>query len=237
MRALAREWADSALLCAPQLAIVRNGSPYTIVAYAVSFKSTRRDGKWDKHLSQFKYPDAVVATDPDTALVLRDREIRPSEQRLVAMNFEVDPNLDNSWIPQMARAQHAELAEFAGQKGFSELEIAIDAILFEDGRLLGDNQSQLDNYFLAYFNRKQELYRATVALMADRRSLGEALATLKSIPPWAVEEGKEPESEARLAIGEATWMRTRFGEKRAADAVRRAVRTAPFAIRAIGTQR
>jgi hypothetical protein len=226
------KWADAALHSSPQLAIVRNESPHTIVAYAVSFKSIRPDGKWDFHHIEFRYPDAVVTTDPEVASMLRDREIRPSEQRLVSRYFEIDPALDNSWLPQLVDWQKKELGPLALGQGY-ELEIAVDAVLFEDGRLLGPNHSQMDTRFLLLLQRKQELYRAATDLMTSGNSLDDALVKLKSAVPAAAEkiEAMSIVDADRAAIGDALRLRARYGPDRAADAIRRAEQQSPFAIR------
>lgn len=238
VRKEAGKWAGAALLYSPQLVIVRNESPHTIVAYAISFKSIRPDGKWDFHHIEFKYPDAVVTTDPEIASMLRDREIRPSEQRLVSRYFEIDPGLDNSWLSQMVDMQKQDLGTFARGEGFAALEIAVDAVLFEDGRLLGANQSQMDTRFLLLLQRKQELYRAATELMASGNSLDEALAKLKSaIPATAVEMQELLNVDAsRAAIGDVLRLRARYGEDRVADAIRRVAQQSPFAIRKVATQ-
>jgi hypothetical protein len=238
VRREAGKWADAALRSSPQLVIVRNESPYTIVAYAVSFKSIRPDGKWDFHHIEFKYTDAVVTTDPEVASMLRDREIRPSEQRLVSRYFEIDPALDNSWLPQIVDVQNKDLGQFALGQGFSELEIAVDAVLFEDGRLLGPNQSQMDTRFLLLLQRKHELYRAATDLMASGNSLDDALVKLKSALPAAAENMGELLNidAARTAIGDVLRLRARHGGDRAADAIRRAVRQSPFTIQKVATQ-
>jgi hypothetical protein len=238
VRKEAGQWAGAALRSSPQLVIVRNESPHTIVAYAISFKSTRRDGIWDFHHIEFKYPDAVVTTDPEIAVMLRDREIRPSEQRLVSRYFEIDPGLDNSWLPQMVDMQTKDLGEFARGEEFAALEIAIDAVLFEDGRLLGPNQSQMDTRFLLLLQRKQELYRAATDLMASGHSLDDALLKLQSALPAATETMEEMLNAhlARSAMGDALRLRARYGADRATDAIRRAVRPSPFTIRKVATQ-
>jgi hypothetical protein len=237
VRKEAGQWADAALLSSPQLVIVRNGSPDTIVAYAISFKSIRPDGKWDFHYVEFKYPDAVVTTDPEIALMLRDREIRPAEQRLVSRSFEIDPALDNSWLPQIVDFEKKDLGQFALGQGFSELEIAVDAVLFEDGRLLGPNQSQMDTRFLLLLQRKEELYRAVTDLMASGNSLDDALGKLKSALPAAAQSVEDMLNDhvSRVAIGDALRLRARYGVERAADAIRRAVRQSPFTIRKVAT--
>jgi hypothetical protein len=234
----ARHWADAALLASPQLVIVRNGSPDTIVAYAISFKSTRPDGKWDFHYIEFKYADAVVTTDPEIALMLRDREIRPAEQRLVSRSFEIDPAQDNSWLQTMVDFQKTDLAEFALGQRFCELEIAVDAVLFEDGRLLGPNQSHMDPRFLLLLERKQELYRTVTELMGSGNSLEDALRIWKSASPVAPEtmEGMLNAHTIDLAIGDVLRLRARYGVDRAADAIRRAVRQSPFTIRKVATE-
>jgi hypothetical protein len=237
VRALAGEWGDAVLLCAPQLAIIRNESPHTIVAYAVAFKSLRTDGRFDRHLIQFKYPDAVAATDLEAAAQLRDRELRPSDERLIGREFVLDPTLDNRWIADVARWQQAQLAAFAEPAGLAAVESSLDAVLLDDGRLFGENRSQLDKYFQAYLDSKQQLYRAAISLMSEGKSFGDALRTLKSTLPWAVEDGKEPDFDARLALGDLVQMATDRGEDHAARAVWRAVRSTPFAIRRVDPPR
>ena len=232
------KWADAALHSSPQLALVKNESPQTIVAYAVSFKSIRPDGKWDFHHIEFKYPDAVVTTDPEFGPLLRDREIRPSEQRLVSRDFEIDPALDNSWLSQMIDMQQKDLGEFTRGEDIATLEIAIDAVLFEDGRLLGPNRSQVDTRFLLLLQRKQELYRNVIDLMASGRSLGDALLKLQPALPTTTQAMEEMLDDhlARSAIGDVRRWRARYGDERAADVLRHAVRREPFAIRKVATE-
>jgi hypothetical protein len=237
VRKEAGQWADAALLASPQLVIVRNGSPDTIVAYAISFKSIRPDGKWDFHYIEFKYPDAVVTTDPDIALMLRDREIRPAQQRLVSRSFEIDPAHDNSWLHMVVDFQQRDLAEFALGQRFSELEIAVDAVLFEDGRLLGPNQSQMDTRFLLLLQRKHELYRTVRDLMGSGISLDDALRKWKSaLPAHETMEDMLNAHASDLAIGDVLRLRALHGVDSAADAIRHAVRRSPFTIWKVATE-
>jgi len=210
VRKEAGKWAEAALRASPQLAIVRNESQHTVVAYAISFKSIRPDGKWDLHHIEFKYTDAVMTTDPDVASMLRDREIRPSEQRFVSRSFEIDPALDNSWLPQMVDWQKKELEQFVPGQGY-ELEIAVDAVLFEDGRLLGPNQSQMDTRFLLLLQRKQELYRAARDLMASGHSLDDVLVTLKSELPAAGAMREAGFDVHSAALSDARRLRSLYG--------------------------
>ena len=236
VRKQAGKWAEAALRSSPQLAIVRNESQHTVVAYAISFKSIRPDGIWDFHHIEFKYTDAVMTTEPEVASMLRDREIRPSEQRLVSRSFEIDPALDNSWLPQMVDWQKKELEQFAPGQGFSTLEIAVDAVLFEDGRLLGPNHSQMDTRFQLLLQRKQELYRAARDLMASGHSLDDVLVKLKSESPAADEIREAGFDVHSAAISDARRLRSLYGADRAADVIRRAVRQSPFTIRKAATQ-
>ena len=136
----------------------------------------------------------------------------------------------------MVDMQKQDLGEFARGEGFAALEIAVDAVLFEDGRLLGPNQSQVDTRFLLLLQRKQELYRAATELMASGNSLDEALAKLKSaIPATAVEMPELLNIDAsRAAIGDVLRLRARYGGDRAADAIRRAVQSSQTACRRWG---
>ena len=82
--------ADTILGLKPFLVIVTNRSPRTVIAYTVTWTITRRNESTEVYHTQFKFPDAVAGTGAGLNL-LRGREIRPGEQRLLGMGFEAWP--------------------------------------------------------------------------------------------------------------------------------------------------
>ena len=117
-----------------------------------------------------------------------------------------------------------------------ELEIAVDAVLFEDGRLLGPDHSQMDTHFLLLLQQKLELYRAARDLMASGHSLDDVLVTLKSESPAADAMREAGFDVHNAALNDARRLRSLYGADRAADVLRRAVRQSPFTIRKVATQ-
>ena len=139
----------------PLLAIVANRNPRTVVAYTVAWTVTRRNQSSETTRTQFKFPDAVAGTGNGLAL-LQGREIRPGEQRLVGMGFEVWPV---EYVDSY-RDYGSRNAELLGD--VISLHIALDAVIFDDGSLLGPDESRLAEHFIAYVRAKQLRYRALV---------------------------------------------------------------------------
>jgi hypothetical protein len=94
----------------------------------------------------------------------------------------------------------------------------------------------MDTRFLLLLQRKQELYRAATDLMASGNSLDDALVKLKSAAPAAAEKIEAVFDVYSVAIGDARRLRRLYGADRAADAIKRAARQAPFTIRKVATQ-
>jgi hypothetical protein len=120
----------------PYLAIVRNQNPRTVVAYTVSWTVTQRNGMSEVHGTQFKFPDAVAGTNNGLSL-LEGREIRTGEERLVGVGFEV-------WPPEHVNTyRDFGLEEARRLMNVTSVELTLDAVIFDDGTLLGPDRSRL----------------------------------------------------------------------------------------------
>jgi hypothetical protein len=157
----------------PYLAIVRNHNPRTVVAYAVSWTRTRRNDISEVNYTQLKFPDAVAGTSHGLAL-LQAREIRRGEQRLVGMGFEAWP------------LEHLKLYRDVGREGrdslpdVKHLRVALDAVIFDDGEMLGNDESHLAEHFIAFVQAKQVLYRDVVVGLETGGPYDDVFAPLRA---------------------------------------------------------
>jgi hypothetical protein len=163
------EGAPVALELKPCIVIVSNESSLVVVAYSVTFWFTFRSGESHRHSVHFKYPDAVANTAADAAdngtgidsamalrARLRGREIRPGEQRVVGAGFELWPDADVVTY----RSSYLEMSET--RKDLTALQIELDAVIFDDGLLLGPDHAGLAEHFAEYVAAKQDVYRGMV---------------------------------------------------------------------------
>lgn len=163
------EGAPVAFELKPRIVIVSNESSRVVVAYSVTFWFTFRSGKSHRNSVHFKYPDAVAnpaadgrnyGTGIDSAVALgarlRGREIRPGEQRVVGVGFELWPDADVVTY----RDSYLEMSEIP--EDLTALQIELDAIIFDDGLLLGPDHSGLAEQFAEYVEAKQDVYRGMV---------------------------------------------------------------------------
>jgi hypothetical protein len=86
----------------------------------------------------------------------RGRERYPGEERLVGICFEINPSRDPYWVRDYATWQREAFADTR------TLEIDLDAVLFADGALYGEDTKRpaddatLAQNFTAFFMAKQQ---------------------------------------------------------------------------------
>lgn len=171
-RSLFRGNCEELLKLKPFLTIVSNQCDRTLVAYALVWNLAQ----WGTGVmfDQRKYPDAVSPASPR-----RGNEIRPGERKITAMGIEIHGGL---WGEQATEDFY--LCQFADWlREFNEtigLTISIDAAIFEDGEIVGPNESELDQAFLAYVDAKQEYYRAIVKRLDSGMPFDEAFAPIEA---------------------------------------------------------
>lgn len=158
----------------PFLAVVRNDDPRTVVAYTVSWTTTQRNGTSEVEYTQFQFPDAVAGTTNGLSL-LQGREIRSGEERLVGMGFE-------AWPPDYA-ARYLDYALPKAQRfrDGKDLCIALDAVIFADGTMLGRDEWRLAEHFIEFVHAKQALYRDIVLRLENGGVRDDALSPLRDI--------------------------------------------------------
>jgi hypothetical protein len=204
----------------PYLAIVKNRNPRTVVAYTVSWTVTLRNGMSETHHTQFKFPDAVAGTNNGLSL-LAGREIRTGEERLVGVGFE-------TWPPEYVNTyRDYGLAESEQLMNVKSVEIALDAVIFDDGMMLGPDQWRLAEHFIEFVRAKQSLYRdIVVGLENGEHDVVAPLRAMVSVPPSSAY--KNPlDLYPRLAAEEIL----HFQDRVRVEVFRRTLRREPFAIR------
>ena len=204
----------------PYLAIVRNENARTVVAYTVSWTVTLRNGISEVHQTQFKFPDAVAGTSNGLSL-LEGREIRTGEERLLGVGFE-------AWPPEHVNTyRDFGLEEARRLINVKSLEVALDAVIFDDGTMLGPDQSRLAEHFIEFVRAKQSLYRdIVVGLENGGQDVLAPLRSMASVPPGTAH--KHPfDLYPRLAAEEIL----RFQDRVMLEVFRRTLRREPFAIR------
>jgi len=221
-QAILAGYASPVLELKPYMAIVRNDNSRMVVAYTVSWTATRRNGTSEVSYTQFKFPDAVAGTTNGLA-VLQGREIRCSDERLVGMGFEV-------WPPEYAdRFRDFGLQQAMRLGELQELRIALDAVIFEDGGMLGRDESRLAEHFIEFVHAKQSLYREIVIGLENGDVRDDVFAPLRETLAVRHRPAHEDQtlSYRRQAAAEVLGFRDRI----LVEVFRRTLRREPFAIR------
>ena len=131
----------------PLLMLIKNNSQHTIVAYSP---------EWDLKRGAEEIPFVAVRTFPMaiTAQVVggdfrRGREIRPGEGRLEGMNSEAGIHPDDASTD--AKYQAEDLV------GVTVVKAHLDAVIFDDGTLVGPDRYNLAGKFIPYVEDYQSL--------------------------------------------------------------------------------
>jgi hypothetical protein len=158
----------------PYLTLVRNENRRTVVAYTVAWTASLRNGMSDVDYTQFKFPDAVAGTTNGLSL-LQGRELHRGDERLVGIGFDVS-------YPNHAASYRDFALQTAARLGnVQHLRIALDGVIFEDGVLLGPDESRLAEHFIEFVHAKQALYRDIVLGLENGGVRDDVLAPLREI--------------------------------------------------------
>jgi hypothetical protein len=135
----------------PLLMLIKNNSQHAIVAYSPEW-DRERGGKEIPIVSLRTFPMAISGPECD---VRNDRAIRPGEERLEGMNSEVGIDPDDASTD--AKYQAEDLARVTSVKA------RIDAVIFDDGTLVGPDRHNLSEKFAPNVEDHQSLYRSILA--------------------------------------------------------------------------
>ena len=211
----------------PLLVCLSNQSGRTMVAYTLRWE-IMRNGQREITFSQAKYPDAVAAAVP-----VRGNEVRAGERIICGMSIELD---SGQWTGQATEEFY--LRQFAAWSreydNAASLSISLDAVIFEDGELIGPDESRLRDDFAAYVSAKQDLYHSLVNGLDSGRSMAEVFhpveEEMRTYPydrlrrdPLALYQ--------RLAIEHVSTWRQKHEDGTLSNALRAAIRKEPFVIR------
>jgi hypothetical protein len=229
VRSLFKGNSDQLLKLKPFLTILSNRCDRILVAYALKWEVAQPDGT-SVITPQHKYPDAVAAVAPR-----RGNEIRPGEQKIVAMSIEIDCG---RWGGQATEEFYLRqfIDWFTEYNNANALEISIDAAIFDDGEFIGPNQSELDQHFGSYVDAKQDYYRMIMEGLDAGMSLDAALAPIEAVVRVdAANPGLDIRNVRKMwqmiAAPEVRSWRVKYGDEAAPEIYRRALRTEPFVIR------
>ncbi|HWI19875.1 MAG TPA: hypothetical protein VNT81_19110 [Vicinamibacterales bacterium] len=228
--ALVPAWRRQAIALTPFVAILSNLSTRTVVAYCIAFESADEGGRSRQNLVHFNYPNAVAGTAPDQTGLPRGREVRPGEERVVGLRFEINPSVDNAWLDEFAR-QQGDLA-----KGLHSLTVEVDAAIFEDGLLVGRDTSGLQQAFEMYLQATQGLYQSVVRELNAGQTIDAIFASIRASMRQNREKSfNNPDDREAVysvqAAGDALQARARIGDDKVKEVFERAIRPVPFTVR------
>ena len=161
----------------------------------------------------------------------RGREIRPREQRVIGVGFELWPDED------VAAYRDSWLGRSEKWKDVAALHIELDAVIFDDGLLLGPDRSGLGEHFAAHLAAKQDVYRDMVERIDSSGVADDIFAPLRqtvvarrnesgSVPQLAFDLKNPLARYPKEAAAEALGMQHNI----MGDVFRRALRREPFII-------
>jgi hypothetical protein len=235
---MANEATGAALQLKPYLVVVSNQSAHTVVAFDTVWKLTYRDSRTENTFVQFKYPDAVAGI-PGTSMFPPEHElgvaVPPGKQRLCAMALEFGPQIVamQGWKEMMRDGTRNQAQMYAG---VTKVEIELDAVIFDDGTLVGPDAGNLQEHFAAYVDEKQKLFRSVVSGLDSGRSMDDVFAPIKAVvdaPPSSLVKAMAASKLAlyhRLAAEEILGLRARIGDQAVYSLFKQASRKEPFVI-------
>jgi hypothetical protein len=182
---------------------------------------TLRNGTSEFNFTQLVFPDAVAGTGNGLAL-LEGREIKTGGERLVGLGFEVWPPEYASNFRDYGWRAATRMGEIGG------LRIALDAVIFDDGTMLGSDQSRLAENFIESVHAKQSLYRDIVVGLEAGDVREDVFAPLREIlARHPAPHADRMEGTRRHAAAEILG----FHHRVALEVFRRTLRREPFSIR------
>lgn len=135
----------------PLLMLIKNNSQHSIVAYSPEW-DLMRGAEEIPFVALRTFPMAISGPECDA---LYDRPIRPGEERLEGMKSEVGNHPDDASTD--AKYQAEDLA------GVTSVKAHLDAVIFDDGTIVGPDRHDLSGKFVPYVEDHQSLYRTILA--------------------------------------------------------------------------
>ena len=210
----------------PLLLLIKNDSQHTIVAYSA---------EWDLKRGTEEIPFGTVRMFPMAIAgpvvggdLRRDREIRPGEERLEGMHSEVGIHPDDASTD--AKHQAEELA------GVTAVKAHLDAVIFDDGTLVGPDSHNLSGKFVANVEDHQSLYRSILASLQAGESAEKLFETLDEkrrqdfVESESVNRPQDSMMEKLIAEQNVVGSWRNHGNSDSLEHFSRCLRTPPFTI-------
>jgi hypothetical protein len=229
--------ADVGLRLKPLLVIVSNETAQTIVSLSLIWRVRRLDGWKEQSWCHTSFPELVCGD------VLEGREtvgLAPGHQRVEANGLVIhgyghgDPYYDQ-FLGQFVDKRDALLA------GAVNLEVSLDAVIFDDGTLIGaDEESRLSNLFSAYVRAKQDWYRGISQALDAGQSAEEAFGPVERFMEERMNRMRSGKFRLRdqmddiwtqQAAAEAMGWRKQFSDDEMPARLKQSIRLGPFVIR------
>jgi hypothetical protein len=162
----------------PYLALVSNRTKNTIVAYSVvwtlSVERKHDPSAADRKLNlviKMKCPDAVAGHS-----CVNGEQIGPGESSVITPRFDagkwaLEPGGED-FLEEQAKSLEATFPTV------TEMEVSLDAVIFDDGTLIGRDEQNLAQDFASDFNAHQALYRKIVSDIRGGATADEVFAQL-----------------------------------------------------------
>jgi hypothetical protein len=198
---------------------------------------TQRDGRHHSAWGHTSFPESICG---DARLADHPEALPPGQQRIEANGLVIHRYGDadayyDQFLGQFVDEKAALLA------GAVDLHIALNAVIFADGTLVGaDDQSKLSDLFSAYVRAKQEWYRGIIEALDAGQSVADAFGPVERFQADLANRMRAGKFESRQgpadvwtvqAAGEAMRWRRRYPDEAIPDLLKRSIRLEPFIIR------
>jgi len=229
--------ADVALQLKPMLVILANRSARRIVAFSKAWRIQYADGRTLNSRDEQLFPESVCGDAGERA---ERQGVAPGAMRLEAKSIvihragDLEPYYDQ-FLPQFVTERNRDL------NCAVDLHIELDAVIFDDGTLLGlDQDGWMSGNFASYVRWKQTWYAGIAEALDAGKSLDEALAPVEAFLAEInaqMRQGRpavrDPRSDAiwkQEAAADARNLRQSLGDDRFRDALKSSIRLEPFVI-------
>jgi hypothetical protein len=226
--------ADIGLRLKPMLMIVSNESPHTIVSYSKTWTALYAGGRTSVIRGHTSFPETVcgdilIAPDPE-ALPPRAKRIETAS--LVIQSYAQSEPYYDQFLDQFIVEKDQML------KNAEELWIELDAVIFADGSLIGNDQyGWLSDLFSEYVAQKQAWYREILSRLEAGAAVEDAYAPIREFQEQRNVRRGRPLGRAELqlwktqAAGDAQRWRRKFTDAELPHLLRSSIRLEPFVIR------
>jgi hypothetical protein len=142
----------------PLLILIKNKSPHTIVAYSAEW-DLMRGGNEVARVSLRMFPMAISGPACDLP---HDREIRPGERWLAGEDIDFGARIDDAGG---ADVDFSNTAKYQAEDltGVTAVKARLDAVIFDDGTLVGPDRNDLQRKFDSNVEDHQAVYHSISA--------------------------------------------------------------------------